>query len=82
MKFIDFTRVDNDITGVLEDNTKVPMTWDYIVEYKPQIGDEYEIVAAPVAVPAASTVTPPAAESAPVEAPVAPATPVEQPASV
>lgn len=44
MKFVDFTRDGDVVTGILEDTREVVLSWEYIEKHKPQIGDEYEEV--------------------------------------
>ena len=41
MKITDFERGEsNEIIAVLEDGSKVVLSFDYVAEHKPQIGDE------------------------------------------
>jgi hypothetical protein len=44
MKIESFERVGDEVTAILEDGFRVVLGWDYIVEKKPQVGDEFEVV--------------------------------------
>jgi hypothetical protein len=43
MKIASFERVDNEVTATLEDGMKVVLDWSYIIEKRPQIGDDFDV---------------------------------------
>jgi hypothetical protein len=52
MKIVSVDRIDNDIHATLEDGSVVLLDWAWIIENKPQIGDEFPQVEAEVVVDA------------------------------
>ena len=50
MKIVSVDRIDNDIHATLEDGSVVLLDWAWIIENKPQIGDEFPQIEAPAVV--------------------------------
>jgi hypothetical protein len=49
MKIVEFQRDGNDVFAILESGNKVLLSWEYIFDKKPQVGDEFEVPEAPKA---------------------------------
>lgn len=46
MKIIDCKRGENqEVIAILEDNSEVTLSWEYVAEKKPQIGDDFAVEA-------------------------------------
>ena len=43
MKIVEFERVENEVFAILESGHKVLLSWEYIFDKKPQVGDDFEV---------------------------------------